>query len=101
MQDNVNIYRSSPPLPGITHPTHLLPSGHNPLKRRQLWADESVDSRVVPESDVSSSSTKGDSGAGGGGIDAGGDSAGSHPKAPKNTTRKRKATSSKEARYLL
>ena len=51
MQDNVNIYRSSPPLPGITRPTHLLPSGHNPLKRRQPWADESVDS-IVPESDV-------------------------------------------------
>ena len=83
MQDNVNIYLSSPPLPGITRPTHLFSSGHNPLKRRQPWADESADSRVVPESDVSSSSTEGDSGAGGGGIDAGGDSAVAIPRRPR------------------
>jgi len=28
LQDDVNVYRSSPPLPDITRPTHLLPSAH-------------------------------------------------------------------------
>ena len=28
----MDIYRSSPPLPGIFHPFHLLPSAHAPTK---------------------------------------------------------------------
>jgi len=27
----VNVYRSSPPLPGIFRPSHLLPSAYNPF----------------------------------------------------------------------
>ena len=27
----MNVYRSSPPLPGIFRPSHLLPSGYNPF----------------------------------------------------------------------
>ena len=27
----MNVYRSSPPLPGIFHPSHLLPSAYNPF----------------------------------------------------------------------
>jgi len=28
LQDDVNVYRSSPPLPGIYRPSHLVPSAH-------------------------------------------------------------------------
>ena len=28
LQDDVNVYRSSPPLPGIFCPSHLVPSTH-------------------------------------------------------------------------
>ena len=27
----MNVYRSSPPLPGIFRPSHLLPSAYNPF----------------------------------------------------------------------
>jgi len=58
---------------------------------------------VISDSDLSSSSAdiEGDSGAGGGVVDARGDSVSSHPKAPRNTMRKRKASSSEEARYVF
>ena len=28
LQDDVNVYRSSPPLPGVFRPSHLVPSAH-------------------------------------------------------------------------
>ena len=31
LQDNVNVYKSSPPLPGMFRPYHLLPSAYNPF----------------------------------------------------------------------
>ena len=31
LQDDVNVYRSSPPLPSIFHPSHLVPSAHAEL----------------------------------------------------------------------
>jgi len=64
---------------------------------------QSFDETIVPDSDPSCSSTETweDSGAGGGGSETGGNSAGSHPKVPKNTTRKRKASSSGDARYVF
>ena len=31
MQDDVNVYRSSPPLPGIFRPSHLVPSAYAKL----------------------------------------------------------------------
>ena len=73
LQDDVNVYRSSPPLPKIACPTHLLPSAHNPLLQQwQQRAIESVDSMVVPDSDLSSSyaDIEKDSGAGGGVVNA-------------------------------
>ena len=57
LQDNINVYRRSPPLPEITWPTHLLPSVHDPLlQQRRQHAIKSPDSMVVPKFDLSSSS---------------------------------------------
>ena len=101
-QDDINVYRSSPPLPKITRPTRLLPSAHDlVVQRRQQRAVESADSTIIADSDRSSPSAdiEKESSAGGGGSCAEGNSAGSHPKAPRNTMRKCKASSSEEARY--
>ena len=101
-QDDINVYRSSPPLPKITRPTRLLPSAHDlVVQRRQQRAVESVDITIIFDSDQSSPSVDiEESGAGGGGSCTEGDSASSHPIAPRNTTHKRKASSSEEARYV-
>ena len=100
--DDTIVYCSSPPLPEITHPTQLLPSAHDPIvQRRQQRAVESVDITIIFDSDQSSPSVGiEESGAGGGGSCTEGDSASSHPIAPRNTTHKRKASSSEEARYV-
>ena len=100
--DDTIVYCSSPPLPEITRPTQLLPSAHDPIvQRRQQRAVESVDITIIFDSDQSSPSIDiEESGAGGGGSCTEGDSAGSHPIAPRNTTQKRKASSSEEARYV-
>ena len=100
--DDTIVYCSSPPLPEITHPTQLLPSAHDPIvQRRQQRAVESVDITIIFDSDQSSPSVDiEESGAGGGGSCTEGDSASSHPIAPRNTTHKRKASSSEEARYV-
>ena len=96
------VYCSSPPLPEITRPTQLLPSAHDSIvQRRQQRAVESVDITIIFDSDQSSPSVDiEESGAGGGGSCTEGDSASSHPIAPRNTTHKRKASSSEEARYV-
>ena len=100
--DDTIVYCSSPPLPEITRPTQLLPSAHDPIvQRRQQRAVESVDITIIFDSDQSSPSVDiEESGAGGGGSCTEGDSASSHPIAPRNTTHKRKASSSEEARYV-
>ena len=100
--DDTIVYCSSPPLPEITRPTQLLPSAHDPIvQRRQQRAVESVDITIIFDSDQSSPSVHiEESGAGGGGSCTEGDSASSHPIAPRNTTHKRKASSSEEARYV-
>ena len=100
--DDTIVYCSSPPLPEITRPTQLLPSAHDPIvQRRQQRAVESVDITIIFDSDQSSPSVDiEESGAGGGGSCTEGDSASSYPIAPRNTTYKRKASSSEEARYV-
>ena len=71
MQDDINVYRSSSPLPGIARLIHLLPSAHDPLLQ-QRQQRESVDSMVISDSNLGSLSAdiEGDSGAGGGVVDA-------------------------------
>ena len=101
--DDTIVYCSSPPLPEITRPTQLLPSAHDPIvQRRQQRAVESVDITIIFDSSDQSSPSVDieESGAGGGGSCTEGDSASSHPIAPRNTTHKRKASSSEEARYV-
>jgi len=106
LQDDVNVYKSSPPLPDITRPGHLLPSACNPHTCHPHEDSDDVDSATEAKSDENLSSAnfeeEASMGVEDGSPSPGGDLGSSHPKAPREVTCKRKAsTSSGEARYVL
>jgi len=105
LQDDINVYRSSPPLPEITRLEHLLPCAHKAHVHQPGGDSDNADAVADSEFDESFSSADiGEAGAGGGdkSPSSQGDLGASHPTAPRMALYKRKtATSSGEAKYVL
>ena len=106
LQDDVNVYRSSPPLPDIPRPAHLLPSAHLPRASQLDQDPDDVGTALdyesdenFPSADFEEEVSEGDkdrSPSPGIKLGAG------HPRAPRTTTRKRKAsTPTGDTRYVL
>ena len=93
MQDDVNVYRSSPPLPGIYRPSHLVPSAHaQPL----IDSEDSSEIEGFSSDDESTNAEAGESAGDDGRAHSASpseDTRAGHPKGTRSTVRKRSSSS--------
>ena len=95
LQDDVNVYRSSPPLPGIYCPFFLVPSAHaQPLPK----SEDSSEIEGFSSDDETDNAKVGEVAGDGAGNDGGersspsGDTQADHPKGTQSVVQKRRSS---------
>jgi len=88
------VYRSSPPLPGIFHPFHLLPSAHAPTKpnpKESFSMESYIDSSDIEFGRAEAGEATGEDETGGQSPSPSESTRVDHPKGPRTIAWKRQA----------
>ena len=93
LQDDVNVYRSSPPLPGIFRPSHLVPNAH-----AQPWPGSEGSSEIegFSSNDETANAEAGEAAGDDGrehNVSSSEDTQAGHPKGTRSAVRKRRSSS--------